>query len=99
MSANYIPNEVITGVITESELGKSASADAFMQSLTAEQQSRFQELAHHLVYVGFVNGQERQAPKVLTPEQKAAILINQTEFMLIGAGIIYNLDEDGLLYE
>jgi hypothetical protein len=99
VSANIIPNEALTAVITESELGKSASVDSFMQSLTVEQQSRFQELAHHLVYIGFINGQDRPAAKELTPEQKAAILINQTEFMLLGAGIIYNLDEDGLLYE
>ena len=97
--SSYLPNEPLTEIIAAKELEESVSIDNFMSHLAPEQQNRFKEIAHHLVYVGFVNGQSRPDPKSLSEEQQARVGISKLEILTMGAAYLDGLYEDGLLNE
>lgn len=99
MSKKYLPNEALTETIAAKEMYESLSIDNFIGQLTPEQQNRFREIAHHLVYVGFVNGQNRSDAKNLTTEQEARVGFSKIQILTMGAAYLDGLYQDGLLNE
>lgn len=86
MSANIIPNEAATEMLTFEEIERSDSIKAFIATLDPEQTRRFHEIAHHLVYLGFEDGITR--PTLLTPERQGKVLAKETETYLTGVADI-----------
>lgn len=80
---SYLPNEATTAVLTQQAVEQSNSIQVFMDSLTSQEKSRFTEIAHHLLYIGFVSGQQRSGVE-LTDVQKAGILAHKFEIYLLG---------------
>ena len=79
-----LPNEATTAFLTEREIESRESIQLFFDGLDSTQKNRFAELAHHFVYLGFIEGTKRQSPTELTEEQEQRILIAQAEFYSLG---------------
>lgn len=83
-SVNILPNEATTEFIAHQELQTNTSLQVFFESLDSDQQRRFIENAHHLVYLGFEQGLRRPMP--LTEDIQAKVLVREAELYSMGAG-------------
>lgn len=82
--SNLLPNEGLTGFFADSQMEK-PSFEAFLETLDPVQQERFKQLAHHLVAIGFDEGQNRRAAGNLTPWQEARMGLVKLDCYLQGA--------------
>lgn len=84
---HLLPNEATTEFIAASAAVETSGIQNFMEGLTPEQKRRFEEIAHHLVYVGFEAGSTRRN---IQPTEAALnrTLIHETTLFLKGAGAL-----------
>ena len=81
--SNLLPNEGLTEFFADSQLN-TASVQAFMETLDTTQKKRFKELAHHLIAIGFDEGQNRRIVGDPTPEQEASVGMLKFAYYLRG---------------
>lgn len=89
-----LPNEATTAFLTAKELETQRSIRTFYDGLDVTQKSRFEEIAHHFVYLGFTEGINRQPITELTPELQARVLVKETE--MYSWGVADAIDKYGL---
>ncbi len=87
-TAKYLAHEATTAMMAEKALEHPVMV-AFIETLDYMQESRFREMAHHLLYVGFEEGLNRQQqPPKLTDETKQGIILGiEVELFIDGARI------------
>jgi hypothetical protein len=59
MNSRILPGEAITARTTARAIEDSVGTQAFMEGLSPFQRARFEEIAHHMVYLGFEDGVDR----------------------------------------
>jgi hypothetical protein len=92
--SSAIPFEATTAYLTENTLDN-PSFRAFMEGLNEGQKSRFVELAHHLLYVGFEDGLRRPvSTKEMSIEMQSLQIIKCMGIMLDGANQQRNVQGD-----
>lgn len=79
-----LPYESTTQHVTQYEVDHNKSIQAFIDTLTSEQQRRFGEIAHHLLHMGFEEGSRRYYDS-FSDQQKNAQLIYEAQFFIAGA--------------
>lgn len=93
MSGAILPNEVTTEYITQQTVENSRSIQQFLDGLDSEQQRRFHEIAHHMLYIGFTEGQQRPVFEP-TIEQQAQFGVKKLEIMNEGASIARDISDE-----
>lgn len=74
-----LPGEVIAERLAISVTEQSMSVQQFMKGLTDEEQRRFLEIAHHLVYAGFESGIKRCGAEFDTATRTINEIIDRRE--------------------
>ncbi len=85
MRIEPLPNEATCEYKTTQEIETNPSIQAYLDTLTTDQQRRFREFAQHLFYLGMEEGIKRRKPE-LTEEMTARVLIHEITVYSQGAG-------------
>ncbi len=79
----FVPLEATTAAKSQQIISTHVGANAFLATLTAEQQRRYQEIIHHVYHEGVEDGMTR--PRAITAEQQLGVLLYETDLFLLGA--------------
>lgn len=93
MSTPLIAGETATEFLAVEAIQDSAAIQAFMEGLDPTQRRRFEGIAHHLVHVGFEDGQRHPDPAAMTPEQRLNIMVGKFNILNEGAAIAGTIKE------